>query len=111
MFAKNLSKKIQHLMNTEDNYKKVLDIFFKNDEEEMTIIYFLKETKIPKDKLYEIFHELLEYNIIGYNEYTKCPNCMNMQKINFKSDISSCKRCRSTYFNDYNIEKFYLKGN
>lgn len=109
MFAKNLSKKIQYLMNTDNNYKKVLNTFFKSDEKEMTIIYFLKETKIPKDELYEIFHVLLEYDVIGYNEYTRCPNCMSMQKINFKSDISSCKNCRIVYFNDYNIEKFYLK--
>lgn len=111
MFARNLSKKMQHFMSTDENYKKVLDIFIKNKEKEMSIIYFLQETKIPKDKLYDIFHDLLDSNIIGYNEYTRCPNCMNMRKINFRSNMSNCKSCRITYFNDYNIEKFYLKDN
>ena len=81
MYAKNLLGKIQSLIDLDKDYKIVIDIFY----------------------------ELVQRDVIGFNEYTRCPNCMSMQRVNLKSDLSLCKRCRINYFNDYNIEKFYLK--
>lgn len=109
MYAKNLLGKVQSLIDLDKDYKIVLDIFCKENNSELTIIYFLKKTEINKDKLYDIFHELIDRGVLGYYDYTRCPNCMSMQKVNLKSDFSSCKKCRINYFNDYNIEKFYLK--
>lgn len=109
MYAKNLLGKIQSLIDLDKDYKIVIDIFYEEYNSELTMIYFLKKTKINKDKLYDIFHELVKRDVIGFNEYTRCPNCMSMQRVNSKSDLSLCKRCRIKYFNDYNIEKFYLK--
>ncbi|EOU1714991.1 hypothetical protein M1Z70_002406 [Clostridium perfringens] len=71
-------------------------------------MYFLTNTNIEKNKIYTVFHVLLDLNIIGMKEYSKCPHCMNLQAIN-NDDLIKCNRCKKEYYINYVIEKFYLK--
>ncbi|MEG0297436.1 MAG: hypothetical protein RR620_12025 [Clostridium sp.] len=109
MYAKNLLGKIQILIDLDKEYEVVLDLFYNSSNKELTMIYFLQQTKINKDKLYEIFHELIYNDIIGFDEYTRCPNCYKLQEKRMNSEYNTCIKCKLTYLEDYNIEKFYLK--
>ena len=72
--------------------------------------YFLFMTNITKKNLHNIFHILIDIDVVEKRYFSICPRCLNESKISGSQEIIKCSRCKK-YFDEENIiEKFAIKG-
>ncbi|MBD5643175.1 hypothetical protein HYH96_04615 [Clostridium botulinum] len=74
----------------------------------ITISYLIKNVDMNLNEIHSSIYELLEFNIIEVIEFSRCPYCLNDNKIKNTVDICRCNRCKKIYDEEYIIEKFRL---
>lgn len=94
-----------------NEYKYVIKTFedLKNNEsiEYVSIDYFFIFKKFDKNKIYELFHIMLEYKLIKKIDLVECNSCGN-ELIYQNNKINTCNICKETIYYDNIVEKFKL---
>ncbi|AUN11552.1 hypothetical protein [Clostridium botulinum] len=91
--------------NIMENFNKVENSY---NIKEISITYFMQTTSISSDKIYDAFHILLTNNRIKKVEFSRCPYCMNEDKVKNMENANKCTRCKSIYKIQDVVDKYKI---
>lgn len=110
MYAKNFLTTI-HSIEFQNKYNIIIEQFIYANKKGITnvsISFFLNNTKMSSRILYEKIHELLELNLVYKKEYSVCPNCQKENIIDRNLKNKKCSRCGIYYVPTYIVERFKI---